>query len=80
MIEALKKSTSYNTCIAQARLEINAKTALVEKLRFYHDLLKTKYDFLSLKQETILKNINVLDADILQELDTINSTLDTYNF
>lgn len=80
MIEALKKSTRYNACIAQTRLEINAKKALVEKLKLYHNLLKKKYDFLSLKQDTILKNVNVLDTDILQELDTINSTLSTYDF
>jgi hypothetical protein len=80
MIEALKKSTTYNACIAQTRLEVNAKTAIVDKLKFYYDLLKTKYDFLSQKQETILKNVNVLDADILQELSSINSTLNTYNF
>jgi len=80
MIEALKKSTTYNACIAQARLEVNAKTAIVSRLKFYYNLLDTKYNFLSQKQETILKNVNVLDAEILQELDIINSTLNTYNF
>ena len=80
MIEALNKSTTYNACISQARLDINAKTAIVSKLKFYYDLLKTKYDFLSRNQEKILNNIYVLDTAILQELSTINDTLNTYNF
>jgi len=80
MIAALKKSTAYNVCIAQARLEINAKSAIVNKLKFYYELLKTKYDFLSQKQEVILNNVRVIDTDILQELSDINNTLNTYNF
>jgi len=80
MIESLKKSTTYNACISQARLEINAKGTIVSKLKFYYDLLKAKYDFLEKNQETILGNVNVLDVEILKELNDINDTLNTYNF
>jgi hypothetical protein len=80
MVASLKKSTIYNACIAQARLEVNAKTAIVSKLKFYYDLLKLKYDFLLKNQEAILNNINVLDAKILQELSDINTTLNSYAF
>lgn len=80
MIAALKKSTAYNACISQARLEVNAKSAIVSKLKFYYELLKTKYNFLSQKQEVILNNVRVIDTDILQELSDINDTLNTYNF
>lgn len=79
MIEALNTSAGYNTCIATARLEINAKNAIITKLRMYHDLLQTKYNFLSENQETLIKNINVMDSKILQELNNINETLKQYN-
>lgn len=80
MIESLKKSTAYNTCIAQTRLAINAKTAVVSRLKFYNDLLKTKYNFLSNNEANIIKNINILDTNTLQQLNIINNTLNSYNF
>ncbi|MBU0627337.1 hypothetical protein KKG31_08580 [Patescibacteria group bacterium] len=80
MMTSLQISAVYNTCISEARLRISAKNAILNKLNFYHNLLYTKYNFLTEKRETILKNINVIDADLLQELNTINQTLDQYNF
>ena len=80
MTTSLQISAVYNACISEARLRINAKTAVLNKLDFYHNLLYTKYSFLTDKRETILKNIDVIDQDLLQELNTINRTLEKYNF
>ena len=78
MVISLQQSSAANECIAKATMEINAQNVLLGKLSFYHKLLQEKFDFLSSKQELIIKNIDFLDPSFLQELINIKQTLDTF--
>ncbi len=77
---SLQTSAYNNECIAKAKLTINAKWILLNRLFFYNNLLQKKHKFLSDKRTVILKNISVIDQDLLKELYNINTTLEQYNF
>lgn len=79
LIQSLQKSISYDKCISKAKITINANNAVLKKLTFYKNLLQTKFTYLFEKQDTILKNINVIDQQLLQELQNIDKTLTKYN-
>ena len=75
---ALQDSIRNDTCASEKRIEYNAKTYLLDKLTFYAGLLQSKYDLVSTKQDMLINHFDVISDTVLQELQQINTALDTY--
>ncbi|MFA5748343.1 MAG: hypothetical protein WC872_04525 [Candidatus Absconditabacterales bacterium] len=78
MKQAMEESIKYGECASNNRIKLNAKTAMLDKLNFYNNILQQKYDFIISKQDMIVKNYSVIKYEILQQLNEISSVLDSY--
>ncbi len=75
MSTALQKSIQYKQCISQAQAEINSNNIILNKLSFYNNILKAKHTYIQSKKKLILKNIDILDPEILKDLSNISQNL-----
>lgn len=80
MKQAMEESIKYWECASNNRIKLNAKTAMLDKLNFYNNILQQKYDFIISKQDMIVKNYSVIKYEILQQLNEISSVLDSYKW
>lgn len=80
MNTAVTSSITYEKCIAENRIQYNAKITIVKKIVFYLGLLQKKYEILSEKQEILAKNYEIFRDKILPELNELDKFLEQYRF
>lgn len=78
--QAIQTSIANDTCAAENRIQLNAKTYLLNKIVFFTSVLQQKYNLLFKEQDTLISHFNVISDTMLQKLNTINETLKSYQF
>lgn len=76
---ALIDSINYENCVAENRIQYNAKIGIMNKLVFYLGLLQKKYDILFDKQEIITKNFIIFKNSMLDELNQVDALIKQYS-
>lgn len=80
MDNAITSSIGYEKCVAENRIQYNAKITIIKKIVFYLGLLQKKYEILSNKQEILAKNYDIFRDKILPELNELDEFLNQYRF
>lgn len=78
--QAIQTSIANDTCASENRIQLNAKTYLLNKIVFFTSVLQQKYNLLFKEQDTLISHFNVISDTMLQKLNTINETLKSYQF
>jgi hypothetical protein len=77
--QSLKNSKKYAQCASDARIEYNAKKAIVNKITAYRTVIKIKYDYLSANKDDIVSHYSLIKDDVLQRLINVKRLLEKYD-
>lgn len=80
METSLTDAIGHENCVAENRIQYNAKIGIMNKLVFYLALLQKKYDMLFAKQEVVTKNFKIFRDNMLPELNQIDELIGQYTF
>lgn len=75
---ALDASLLASRCATDNRVNANATQAQLDKLDFYTIILQKKYDYISLKRDSIQNYFAVLKPELLRDLTAIAAELQSY--
>lgn len=80
METSLTDSIGYENCVAENRIQYNAKIGIMNKLVFYLGVLQKKYDMLFAKQDIVTKNFKIFRDNMLPDLNQIDELIQQYTF
>lgn len=75
---ALDRSLRASGCATDYRVQLNALQAQYDKLLFYVNILEEKHNYIHTNKENIEQYFFVLKSDLLKELTTITSQLQSF--
>jgi len=73
-------SMEAGLCITRNKIEYNAKVAIQNKAKTYYNAITQKSTYLENNQDIILDNIDILNNTTIQQIDTVQKTLQYQQF
>jgi len=77
MNESLQSSVDAQKCVWENRIKMNAKIVLYDKLNYYYEFVKTKYNYIQSQRQLIIRNFDLIKNGLIDELVITKEALNT---
>lgn len=78
--QSIENSINYQKCASENRIRMNSNLIILDIINYYYNFIKNKYDYISSKQDIILRNFDFMKTDVLDELIETRDIINNLNY